>query len=189
MPPTPAQRLYQLGDRLRAEESKPVVLPAHLVQPESSRPIIPMRREVSEVELRDWLQQIFNANPWMAFTHRNVDLISKTFLFDERIPITRNMQDLIQAVKIADAEHRLDKSAPPPPPAPPTFPDDPMKPLVDGTMPLPLDATEYEQRKGTLPQVRNLVDRLRRFEAWQREGELHPATDGRFWCGLKQCKR
>jgi hypothetical protein len=76
-------------------------------------------------------------------------------------------------VKIGDAEHRLGKNAPPPPPAPPTFPD-PMVPLVDGTMPLPLDATEYEQRKGTLPQVRNLVDRLRRFEAWQREQQQEP---------------
>jgi hypothetical protein len=167
MPPTPAQRLYEMGRKHRESEERPVVLPAHLVQPKSAIPVSrSLGRTVEEAELRDWLQQIFNANPWMALTHRNVDLISKTFLFDERIPITRNMQDLIQAVKLVDAEQHLDRTPPPPKPQ---FPDDPMKPLVDGTMPLPLDATEYEQRKGTLPQVRNLVDRLRRFEAWQRE--------------------
>jgi hypothetical protein len=53
------------------------------------------------------------------------------------------MQDLVNAVKIADAEHRLDKNAPPPPPAPPTFPDDPFELLEDGSMPLPIDATIY----------------------------------------------
>ena len=35
---------------------------------------------------------------------------------------------------------------------PATFPDDPMEPLVDGTMPLPIDATPYEQRRATIAQ-------------------------------------
>jgi hypothetical protein len=49
----------------------------------SSRPI---GRTVEQEELQSMLQQVFAANPWLGFTHRNVDLISKVFLFDERIP-------------------------------------------------------------------------------------------------------
>ena len=52
---------------------------------------------------------------------------------------------------------------------PATFPDDPMEPLMDGTMPLPIDATPYEQRRATIAQLRNLVARLRKFTAWQGE--------------------
>jgi hypothetical protein len=54
-------------------------------------------------------------------------------------------------------------------PEPPMFPDDPMEPLVNGTMPLPIDATTYEQRRTTIAQQRNLVARLRKFDIWQRE--------------------
>ncbi len=57
-----------------------------------------------------------------------------------------------------------------PPPAPPTFPDlDLSVSLADGSMPLPLDATTYQQRRATIAQQRNLVARLRKFTAWQRE--------------------
>ena len=57
----------------------------------------------------------------------------------------------------------------PPPPAPPTFPDDPFELLEDGSMPLPIDATPYEQRRASIAQMKNLVTRLRKFEVWQRE--------------------
>ena len=36
-------------------------------------------------------------------------------------------------------------------------------------MPLPIDATLYEKRRATIAQQRNLVARLRKFAAWQRE--------------------
>jgi hypothetical protein len=131
-------------------------------------------RTVDEAELRNWLQQIANANQWFALTYRNLDIVSKIFLFDPRLSTQHTMQDLVNAVKIADAEHRLDKNAPPPPPAPPTFPDDPMEPLVDGTMPLPIDATTYVQRRASIAQMKNLVARLRSFEVWQREQQQEP---------------
>jgi hypothetical protein len=170
MPPKPSTLLYIKGEALRAAEATPVVLPKDLVQPESSCPIRPLGREVLEAELQDWLQQIANVNQWFALTYRNIDLVTKVFLFDERLSPQHTMEDLVNAVKIADAEHRLDKNAPPPPPARPTFTDDdPMEPLMDGTMPLPIDATPYEQRRATIAQQRNLVARLRKFEVWQRE--------------------
>jgi hypothetical protein len=56
----------------------------------------------------------------------------------------------------------------------PTFPDDPMEPLVDGTMPLPIDATLFEQRRATIAQQHNLVARLRKLAAWQREQQQEP---------------
>ena len=174
MAPTPSQRLYEMGDRLRAAEAKPVELPAHLVQPESRKPIRPFGREVSEAELQDWLQQISNANPWLALTYRNIDLVTKTFLFDERLSPQHTMADLIQAVKIADAEQRLDKNAPPPPPQ---FPDDDLsQPLSEGELPLPLDATPSEQRRASVNQMRNLVARLKRYEVWQRKQHQEPQT-------------
>ena len=100
--------------------------------------------------------------------------MTKVFLFDKRLSPQHTLQDLVQAVKIADAKHRLDKNAPPPPPAPPTFPDDPFELLEDGTMPLPIDATPYEQRRASIAQQRNLVARLRKFAAWQREQHQEP---------------
>ena len=44
-----------------------------------------------------------------------------------------------------------------------------MEPLVDGTMPLPIDATPLEQRRATIAQQHNLVARLRKLATWQRE--------------------
>jgi hypothetical protein len=46
--------------------------------------------------------------------------------------------------------------------------------LVDGTVPLPIDATPYEQRRASIAQQRNLVARLRKFTAWQREQQQEP---------------
>jgi hypothetical protein len=46
--------------------------------------------------------------------------------------------------------------------------------LSDGTKPLPIDAATYEQRQSTIPQQRNLVARLRKFAAWQREQQQEP---------------
>jgi hypothetical protein len=44
-----------------------------------------------------------------------------------------------------------------------------VEPLEDGSMPLPIDPTTYEQRRATIAQQRDLVARLRKFEIWQRE--------------------
>ena len=49
-----------------------------------------------------------------------------------------------------------------------------VEPLEDGSMPLPIDATTYEQRRATIAQQRNLVARLRKFTAWQREQHQEP---------------
>ncbi len=126
----------------------------------------PLGRSVTTEELTDWFKQIAAASPWLALTARNLDLCTRIFLTDERIPLTHNLADLVLAVEIADREHRLDKTPPPKP----TFPDNDLSvPLADGSMPLPLDATTYEQRRATIAQQRNLVARLHKFEAWQRE--------------------
>lgn len=162
MAPTPSQRLYEMGDRLRAAEAKPVELPKHLVQPESRKPIRPLGREVSEPELQDWLQQISNANPWFALTYRNIDLVTKTFLFDERLSPQHTMADLIQAVKIADAEQRLDKNAPPPKPK---F-EDSIEPWK-----LPMPTPAWELRKATKEQLADYIERAKRYEVWLKENQ------------------
>jgi len=41
-------------------------------------------------------------------------------------------------------------------------------------MPLPIDATTYEQRRATIAQQRDLVARLRKFAAWQCEQQQEP---------------
>jgi hypothetical protein len=38
----------------------------------------------------------------------------------------------------------------------------------------PIDVTSYEQRRATIAQRRNLVARLRKFTAWQREQQQEP---------------
>jgi hypothetical protein len=122
MPPKVTQRLYDIANKLADEKeaAKRLPLPKHLEQPESFRRSIPLGREVPEAELRDWLEQICSTNKWVAQTHRNVDLICKTFLFDDRIRRERTLQDLVAAVKIADAQYRLDRT---PEPGPPQFED------------------------------------------------------------------
>jgi hypothetical protein len=78
----------------------------------------------------------------------------------------------VNALKIADREQRLDKNLSPPPPQ---FADDDLsQPLSDGTMPLSIDATPYEQRRASIAQMKNLVGRLRKFAAWQREQHQEP---------------
>jgi hypothetical protein len=169
MPPKPSARLYEMGRKHRESEEQPITeLPAHLQQPESRKPIRPMGRTVSEDELRGGIQSVLDKNPWIACTHRNIDLITKVFLFDtERMSPQRNMEDLMNAVKIVEAEHRLDRTPPPPKEV---FPDDDLsQTLADGTLPLPLDATVGEQRKASLVQMKNLVGRLKRQEVWQRQ--------------------
>jgi hypothetical protein len=103
----------------------------------------------------------------MALTTRNVDIISKIFLFDERLSPQHTMQDLVNALKIADAEQHLDRTPSPPKPQ---FPDDDLtQPLEDYSLPLAIDATPNEQRRASIAQMKSLVARLRRFELWQRE--------------------
>jgi hypothetical protein len=46
--------------------------------------------------------------------------------------------------------------------------------LVIGTMPFPIDATPYEQRRASIAQQRNLVACRRKFTAWQREQQQEP---------------
>ena len=57
-----------------------------------------------------------------------------------------------------------------PPPAPPSFPDDDLTvPLTDGTLPLPIDAPLFVQRKATVVQLRNFSDRNKRRMKWEAE--------------------
>jgi hypothetical protein len=68
-------------------------------------------------------------------------------------------------VEVADRLYRLDRPAPPPKP---TFPDE-IGPLSNGEGRLPLDASPAEMRRGSLVQMKDLTDRLKRFEQWKRE--------------------
>ena len=172
MPPKPSTRLYLMGAKHRQhryeEEGEVRELPADLREPERREPIKPLKRELESLdEVLALYQQVLDANAsWMADTIENKRRVCELFTSDdERISHRLDLNDMVTAATILSAY--LDRVPPPPKP---TFPDDDLsQPLPDGSMPLPLDATEYEQRKGTLPQVRNLVDRLRRFEAWMRE--------------------
>lgn len=56
---------------------------------------------------------------------------------------------------------------PPPPPAPPQYQEE--KPLEDWQ--LPLDAPTWMQMRATREQQRDLVQRLRKYEAWKKQNE------------------
>jgi hypothetical protein len=67
-----------------------------------------------------------------------------------------------------------DKPAPPPQPAPPPKPqydEGPLKPLADGSWPLLLDASEWEMRSASKEQMKDLLERLRKYEAWKNQNE------------------
>jgi hypothetical protein len=66
------------------------------------------------------------------------------------------------------------KPAPPPQPVPPPTPvydEGPLKTLSDGSWQLPLDTPEWKLRSPSVSkeQMRDLVERLRKFEAWRKE--------------------
>jgi hypothetical protein len=167
MPYRPSQRLYELGRRHEESERKtPRTLPKDLLEPEKiTRPSRPLGREVTEAEAKGYLEQIFKANPHFAITHRNIDLVMKTWLNDYRLSIQHTLEDMVQAFKIAEAEHRLDKT---PKPDPPKFPDEPGN-ISTGEERLPLDASPAEMRRASLQQVKDLTDRLKRYEVWKQE--------------------
>ncbi len=127
-------------------------------------PNVLLKRPITLDETFALYQQVLDANAsWMADTVENKRCVCELFTSaDPRVSHRLDLMDMRRCVEVLSAY--LDRV---PPPAPPTFPDDPMEPLVDGTMPLPIDATPYEQRRATIAQQRNLVARLRKFTAWQ----------------------
>ena len=74
----------------------------------------------------------------------------------ERPPRNQPPPDLADMVKTASLlSPYLDRVPPPPIP---TFPDDDLDMiLTDGTKPLPLDATTYEQRRASIAQLKNVM--------------------------------
>ncbi len=119
----------------------------------------PLGREVTAAELEDWFKQNAAASPWLAITARNVDIVTKVFLNDERIPLTHNLQDLVKAVEIADREHRLDKNVPPKP----KF-EDSIEPWQ-----LPMPSPDYVLRKADKRQLQDYIARAKRYEKWLKE--------------------
>jgi hypothetical protein len=166
MPPTPSQRLYEMGRKHRASEEQPIAaLPEHLVEP--PKPSRPLKRELESLdEVFALYAQVQRANAsWMADTLENKRRVCELFTSDDpRISERLDLRDMVTAATILSAT--LDR-VPPPPKA--TFPDDLTQTLSDGTKPLPLDALPHEQRRGSLAQVRNLHARLVRYEQWNRE--------------------
>jgi hypothetical protein len=64
------------------------------------------------------------------------------------------------------------RPVPPPQPVPPPRPvydEGPLKPLADNSWPLPLDANEWQMRSASKEQMKDLLERLRKFEAWRKE--------------------
>jgi hypothetical protein len=66
------------------------------------------------------------------------------------------------------------RPAPPPQPAPPPRPvydEGPLKSLSDNSWQLPLDTPEWKLRSASVSkeQMRDLVERLRKFEVWRKE--------------------
>ena len=125
---------------------------------------VTLKRPITVEKVFALYAQVQQANAsWMANTERNKLEVCTLFTSDDpRVSQKLDLMDMRKCVEIHSPQ--LDRV---PPPAPPTFPDEPMEPLMDGTMPLRIDATPYEQRRATIAQQRNLVARLRKFTAWQ----------------------
>ena len=161
-----SHRLYEIGQQIRDEKNaaKKTPLPEHLREPlRSSRPL---GRTVEAAELESWFKEIASVNSWFALTSHNLDIVSRIFLFDERIPLTRNQQDLVLAIKIAKAEHRLDVNAPPPPPPKPQYVEEG---LADWELPMP--SPEWVLRKATKEQLASYIPRAKAYEKWLNEQE------------------
>jgi hypothetical protein len=174
MPIKPAQRLYEMGRRLRESEEQPITaLPEHLVQPPNYKPSRPLKRELESLdEVFALYQQVLNANAsWMADTIENKRRVCELFTSDdERISHRLDLNDMKNAATILSAT--LDRV---PKPEAPRFPDDDLaQRLSDGEMPLAIDAPAFIQRRASIAQMRNLVARLKRQEVWQREQQQEP---------------
>jgi hypothetical protein len=168
MPPTPSQRLYRMGDELRRREAQPVVLSKDVIQPPSHKPVRPLKRTITIDEVFALYAQVQQANSsWMSDTENNKLKVCTLFTDpdDPRISERLDIKDMVAAATILSAQ--LDRVPPPPKPQ---FPDDDLTiRLVDGELPLPIDAPVFIQRKASIAQMKNLVDRLKRFEVWKRE--------------------
>ncbi len=127
-------------------------------------------RMVSVEEMQSMLERILSANPWIADTDKNGELIAATFLDDPRMSPKRNLQDMINAVEIVKAQLDVNKPAPPPKPQ---YDEGPLKLLSDGSMPLPLDTPEWTMRSASVSseQMRDLTARLRKYEVWGGQNE------------------
>lgn len=127
-------------------------------------------RTVSVEEMQSMFKTILSANPWIADTEKNGELIAATFLDSEAMSPKRNLQDMVKAFEIC--KDKLDRTPPPAPPKP-VYDEGPLKPLSDGSTPLPLDTPEWKMRSASVSseQMRDLTARLRRYEAWKKQNE------------------
>jgi hypothetical protein len=160
MPPTPSQRLYEMGRKHRESEEQPITLFKHLEQPESKTKIRPVGRTVEQSEIEGWFNQIVAANSWFALTPRNVDIITKIFLFDGRLSHMHTVEDFARAFKIANAEHRLDQNAPPP------------KPQFESSIEswqLPMPSPAWALRTASKEALADYIKRAKEYEIWLAE--------------------
>jgi len=129
-------------------------------------------RPVSTEEVLAMAQQVMAANPWIADTPRNGELIANAFLDDSNIK--RDLPSMIGAIE--RIKNQLDLNRPEPPPKS-VYDEGPLKPLSDGSLPLPLDTPEWRMRSSSVSneQMRDLVARLRKKELWAKQNEDIPA--------------
>jgi hypothetical protein len=121
-------------------------------------------RIVTAEELQAMYQKVLEANPWIADTEKNGELIATAFLDDPN-----PKRDIRSMVAVIDRiKSQLDMQKPTPPPNP-VYDESPLKTLSDGSWQLPLHASEWEMRSASKEQMRDLVERLRKFEAWRKE--------------------
>jgi len=127
-------------------------------------------RVVSVEEMKSMLKMILSANPWIADTDKNGELIAATFLDSPRMSPKRNLDDMLKAVEIVKAQLDVNKPAPPPKPQ---YDEGPLKLLSDGSMRLPLDTPEWKMRSASVSseQMRDLTTRLRKYEVWKKQNE------------------
>ena len=116
-------------------------------------------RTVTPEEALTMVQQVMAANPWIANTEKNGELIAATFLGDPHISPKRNLQDMIKAVEIV--KNQLDRTPPPPPPAPPQYEES----VKEGMLPYP--QADWQLRRASREQVADYVARLRKREGWE----------------------
>ncbi len=124
-----------------------------------------MPRFVSETELCEMLAKVLAANPTIADTERNGEIIATEFL--ENAPPSRSLRNMVDSVN--RVAHKLERCAAPKPIPPAWVDDDLTKPLSDGTMPLPINASQLAQRTCSRAQSLNYIDRLRRKTKWEKE--------------------
>jgi hypothetical protein len=121
-------------------------------------------RIVTAEELHAMYQQVLAANPWIADTEKNGELIATAFLDDPNPK--RDIHSMVAVITRIKAQLDVQKPAPPPKPV---YDEGPLKTLSDGSWQLPLSAPEWQMRSASKEQMKDLLERLRKFEAWRKE--------------------